>query len=481
MSYPGSEFDATWQALLAPEGYSNPVPPPTPYHLAVIGAGPAGLITAIVAAGLGAKVALIERERMGGDCLNVGCVPSKALLEITHQRPDVSFDEAFAWLREVRAGIAPHDSVERYSEAGVDVYLGSARFSSREEIVVGDQPIRARRMVIATGARASIPPIPGLREAGALTNEDVFDLTEQPRRLGILGGGAIGCELAQVFARLGTEVHIFEMAPRLLPLESIEASEALAESMRAHGVTLHLGQGVEQVEGGNVSTIVAGSSRVEVDKVLVALGRRPNTDDLGLKLAGVNVSERGLIAVDSKLRSSNPHIFAAGDCASALQFTHHADAQARIIVQNALFLPTAKANKLVIPRCTYTAPEVASVGASAAELDTQGIAYERYRVDFAELDRGRADPSGGGFAEVLCRQGKDKILGATVVGKDSGEQLAPLVLLMANGLGLSAAGKTVLSYPTRAEYIKRLADAYTRTRFTPTAAKLMKRWLDRLV
>ncbi len=481
MSYPGSEFDASWQALLAPQNYENPIPPTTPYHLAVIGAGPAGLITSIVAAGLGARVALIERHMMGGDCLNVGCVPSKALLEYTAANPQGSFDDAFSWMREVRAGIAPHDSIERYREAGVDVYIGSAKFDSRELISVGDQPIKARRYVIATGAQASVPPIPGLLQANALTNESVFNLTEQPKRLAILGGGAIGCELAQVFARLGTEVHIFEMAQRLLPLESIDAGNALAEAMRQLGVTLHLGAGVESVTGEGPNLVSAGGNQIEVDKVLVALGRKPNTDGLSLKLAGINTDKRGLIEVDSKLRTTNSHVYAAGDCASLLQFTHHADAQARLIVQNALFLPTAKTDKLVIPRCTYTHPEVASIGQSEAELTDSGVRFERFRVDFDELDRGRADPDGGGFAEVLTKKGSDRILGATIVGRDAGEQIASIGLLMSNGLGLKAAGKAVVTYPTRAEYLKRLADAYTRSRFTPFAAKTLKAWLDRLV
>lgn len=481
MSYPGSEFDASWQSLLAPQNYENPIPPTTPYHLAVIGAGPAGLITAIVAAGLGARVALIERHMMGGDCLNVGCVPSKALLEYTAANPGSDFGAAFSWMREVRAGIAPHDSIERYREAGVDVYIGSAKFDSRDQISIGDQPINARRYVIATGAQASVPPVPGLQEANALTNESVFNLTEQPKRLAILGGGAIGCELAQVFARLGTEVHIFEMAQRLLPLESHEAGAALAESMQQLGVALHLGAGVESVSGTGPNLVSAGGEQIEVDKVLVALGRKPNTDGLALKLAGINTDKRGLIVVDSKLRTTNSHIFAAGDCASQLQFTHHADAQARVIVQNALFLPTAKADKFVVPRCTYTHPEVASIGRGEAELSESGVSFERFSVRFDELDRGRADPDGGGFAEVLTKKGSDRILGATIVGRDAGEQIASIGLLMSNGLGLKAAGKSIVTYPTRAEYLKRLADAYTRSRFTPLAAKTLKTWLDRLV
>ena len=472
MTYPGAEHDANWLSHVAPTDYTNPEPEAL-YHLVVIGAGTAGLISAIGAAGLGAKVALVERHRMGGDCLNVGCVPSKALLAYTDRTENPQFDEAFAWLRGVRADIAPHDSVARYSELGVDVFLGDARFSSRDSVTVGETVLRGRRFAICTGAAASVPPIPGLAESLPLTNDNVFDLTERPEVLGILGAGAIGCELAQVFARLGTRVHLFEMAPRVLPLENERAGQAVADALIDAGVTLHLGNPVERVDD---NVIEAAGERVPVSRVLVALGRRPNTTGLSLPLAGVELADGGFIRVDEKLRSTNPHIFAAGDCASPVQFTHHADAQARVVVQNALFAPTAKADGLVVPHCTYTQPEVASVGLSEAALRETGRAFDRYAVDFAELDRGKATPGTSGFAEVLTAKGKDTILGATIVAPDAGELLAPVCLLMSNGLGLAAAGKTIFSYPTRAEFLKRLANDYNRTRLTPVAGKAFARW-----
>ena len=476
MSYPGADFDLQWQQALAPEDYENPTPDGR-YHLVVIGAGPAGLISAIGAAGLGAKVALIERHRMGGDCLNVGCVPSKALLEYTAHQAKPDFDGAFAWLREVRASIAPHDSVQRYSELGVDVYLGEARFLDHHAVEVGGQRLEGRRLAICTGAAPGVPPIPGLREANPLTNETVFDLREKPNSIGILGAGAIGCELSQVFARLGVEVHLFEMADRVLPLEGEEASAALAASMEALGVHLHLGAAVESVAGGAPHTIHAAGVDYAVDQVMVALGRRPNTDGLSLKLAGIEVDQRGLIRVDEKLRTTNRHVYAAGDCASALQFTHHADAQARVIVQNALFLPSASTAGFVVPHCTYTQPEVASVGESVASLESAGKTFDRYRIGFEELDRGRAELGDSGFAEVYTEKGSDKILGATIVGPDAGEQLAPICLLISQGLGLAAVQKTMLSYPTRSEYLKRLSDAYNRTRLTPMASKVIAAWM----
>lgn len=477
MSYVGAEFDASTTALLSPPDYQNPTPNGR-YHLVVVGAGPAGLITAIGAAGLGAKVALVERHRMGGDCLNVGCVPSKALLEYTASHPNAGFDDAFSWLREVRAGIAPHDSVARYSEAGVDVYMGEATFNSQGHITVDGTVLPARRTVICTGARAAIPPIPGLQEADPLTNETIFDLTTAPASLSILGAGAIGCELALVFARLGVEVHIYEMADRVLPIEIEAASASVGEALLKAGVNLHLGQGVSAVARTEHGfSVTAGDSQVHTEQLLVALGRQPNTDKLQLENAGVELNPRGFIVTDNKLRTKNKRIYAAGDCTAALQFTHHADAQARAVIQNTLFAPTAKIDGFIVPHCTYTKPEVASIGPNESALADSGTAYDVYEFDFEELDRGRAEVNGAGFAKVYTKKGSDQILAATIVGHDAGEQLSPLCVLMSNGLGLSAAGKAMYAYPTRSEYLKRLADAYNRSRFTPRVANLFKTWL----
>ena len=474
--YPGADFDAAARALLAPDDYENPEPAGR-YHLIVIGAGPAGLISAIGAAGVGARVALIERGLMGGDCLNVGCVPSKALLEYTARTTAPAFGDAFRWLREVRAGIAPHDSVARYNELGADVFLGEARFVDAHTVAVGDTQLTGRRIAICVGARAAVPPIPGLVESSPLTNETVFDLTEAPDSVAILGAGPIGCELATVFARLGVTVHLFEMADRILPLETLAASERLADALRALGVTLHVGDAVQEVVPGEPVQVKSAQGIVSVERIVVALGRSPNTDSLQTENAGVTLDPRGFVVTDAKLRTSAKHIYAAGDCRGGLQFTHHADAQARVVVQNALFAMTARVDGLVVPHCTYTHPEIASVGAREEDLDAANQPYDVYEVSFDELDRGRAELDGTGFARVLTAKGKDKILGATIVGHDAGEQLAPLCLLMSNGLGLGAAGKALYSYPTRSEYLKNLANAYTRSRFTPTVAALFKNWL----
>lgn len=478
-TYPGADFDQISWGLLSPQNYENPTPW-SRYHLVVVGAGPAGLISAIGAAGLGAKVALIERHRMGGDCLNVGCMPSKALLAYS-KRSDADFQQAFRWLREVRAGIAPHDSVERYIDAGVDVFLGEAAFNDSGDICVDGMPLNARRIALCTGASAAVPPIPGLSQAQPLTNETVFDLTQPPASLAILGAGAIGCELAQAFAGLGVKVSLFELADRVLPNETPLASQAVASALEDAGVAVYVGQGVQEIRGRG--TVVCGGTEIHCERVLVALGRKPNTAGLNLEAAGVRLDTQGSVVTNAKLQTSNKHIFAAGDCTAELQFTHHADAQARALIQNVLFAPTAKVDGLIVPHCTYTDPEVASVGSTPRALDVAGVPYDTFGFDLNELDRSRADPkvrsASTQHAEVYTRKGSDKILGATIVGSDAGELLAPICVMMSNGLGLSAAQKTIFSYPTRSEYLKRLGDAYNRGRMTPTVAKLFDWWLGR--
>lgn len=474
--YPGESYDRTWRELVFPRNYRNPTPR-SRYHLIVIGAGPAGLVTAIAAAGLGARVALVERQAMGGDCLNVGCIPSKSLLEFTRRNPGCPADEAFAWLRQVRAEVARHDSVDRYRRHGVDVFLGSAHFLDRESVAVDELQLRARRFVIATGARAAMPPIPGLASSNPLTNESIFDLAEPPRRLAILGAGPIGCEMAQAMARLGVEVHLFELADRVLPGESASAGNVLGPALESDGVTLHLGSLVSDVTVGDDGPVLhADGISIAAGQVLVAAGRRANVEGLRLHRAGVELHDRRIV-VDKKLRTANRRIYAAGDVCSRHQFTHNADAHARIVVQNALFAPTANTSSLVVPRCTYTDPEVAQVGPTHEELDLAGTAYDSYRVEFADLDRGKAAGDRHGFVEVMTKKGRDTILGGTIVGEDAGEQLAGLCLAMNNGFGLSRLGKTMLPYPTRGEYLKHLADAYNRTRLTPLAQALMNLWL----
>ena len=363
----------------------------------------------------------------------------------------------------------------------MDVFLGDGVFNEKGHVCVGDAVLKGRRVAICTGARAAVPAIPGLRESDPLTNETVFDLREKPDSLAILGAGAIGCELAQVFARLGVHVDLFELADRVLPNENHLASATLAQALTEAGVTLHLGAAVREVIGSG--QIVTDKEVVECDRVLVALGRQPNTEGMNLAAAGVQVDARGFIVSDAKLRTTNKRVFAAGDCTAALQFTHHADAQARALIQNALFLPTAKIDELVVPHCTYTRPEIASVGLNEEQLQAAGMPYDEYEFYFDELDRTKAMPfsdrtarAAKGYAQIFTARGKDTILGATLVGDDAGELLAPICLLMSQKLGLAAAQRTLFSYPTRSEYLKRLADVYNRGRMTPSIARLFQRW-----
>jgi pyruvate/2-oxoglutarate dehydrogenase complex dihydrolipoamide dehydrogenase (E3) component len=465
-----------YRRLVFPAGHRNPQPVKR-YNLVVIGAGPAGLVTSMAAASLGAQVALVERHAMGGDCLNFGCVPSKTLLAAA--AAGLPFATAMERVRSVRASIARHDSVERFTAAGVDVYLGEARFHGPHLIKVGEASLHTRKSVIATGARPALPPITGLETSVPLTNESVFEPGPQPLRLAILGAGAAGCELAQAFARLGTRVELFEVAPQILPREDPQAAALVAGALAREGVVLHTGSQVHSVgatpEG--IELAIAGGVRVVVDRVLVTAGRHRNVEGLGLDKAGVRLDERGAIAVDHRLRTAHPDIYAAGDVCSQYQFTHAADAHARIVVRNALFRGRARADRLVVPRCVYTKPEVAHVGPTRCQLDERGVPYDRYRVDWAELDRGMTDDAADGYAEILASRGSGQILGATLVGRDAGEQLAPILLLMGRGRGLESVGSLVLPYPTRSEYLRRLADAHARKRLTPRVARVLGWWL----
>jgi pyruvate/2-oxoglutarate dehydrogenase complex dihydrolipoamide dehydrogenase (E3) component len=479
-----------------PPDWVNPEPAGR-YNLVVIGAGTAGLVTAAGAAGLGAKVALIERDFLGGDCLNVGCVPSKALIRAARAAADVreagaygvavppgarvDFPAVMERLRRLRASISPNDSAQRFRSLGVDVFFGSARFTGPDSIEVG-RTLRFVRAVIATGARAVRPNIPGLAEAAFLTNETVFSLTELPRRLAVIGAGPIGCELAQAFARCGAEVSLIGNRSQIMPREDRDAAALVEAAMRRDGIRLLLGANVRQVVKQAGDTVLhleqAGQiGEVRADAVLVGVGRAPNVEGLNLEAAGVEYDTRQGVKVDDRLRTSNHRIFAAGDICSRFKFTHAADAMARIAIQNALFLPTARASTLVIPWCTYTDPEVAHVGLSEEEAKQQGRAVRTFREDLAHVDRAILDGEVEGFVKVHVETGTDKIMGATIVARHAGDMISTLTLAMTAGLGLGALAKTIFPYPTQAEAIKRVADAYNRTRLTPFVKRLFEKWL----
>jgi pyruvate/2-oxoglutarate dehydrogenase complex dihydrolipoamide dehydrogenase (E3) component len=496
---PVQPWDTHNQKLVSnvhPADWKNPTPAPR-YNLVVIGGGTAGLVSAVGAAGLGAKVALIEKHLMGGDCLNVGCVPSKAIIRAARKAagvrdmadfgvnvPDgttIDFGKVMERMRRLRADISPHDSAKRFSELGVDVFLGAGKFAGPDTIEVGGQTLRFTKAVIATGARAAAPPIPGLKDVPYLTNETLFSLTELPKRLGIIGAGPIGCEMAQSFARFGSEVYLIEATHGILPREDRDASEIVRAAMERDGVKLLCcGKDLKLAKSaGGVRLQVESHGKgydVEVDQLLVAVGRAPNVEGLGLETVGVEFDKKG-VKVNDRLQTANPHIYACGDICSPYQFTHAADFMARIVIQNALFKGRAKASSLIIPWATYTSPEIAHVGLYEKEAKDKGIEVDTFTQELSKVDRAILDGETEGFVRVHVRKGTDEIVGATVVAAHAGDLIGELTLAMKAKVGLKTIGGTIHPYPTQAEAIRKTGDLYNRTRLTPFVRSLMNRWL----
>lgn len=482
-------------AQVHPLDWKNPEPA-SRYNLVVIGAGTAGLVCAAGAAGLGAKVALIECHLMGGDCLNVGCVPSKAVIRAARAAaavrdageygvhvPDgvqVDFGQAMERMRRLRASIAPNDSAQRFSDLGVDVFIGNGWFIDTKTVEVAGQRLNFKKAVIAAGARAAAPPIEGLANVAYLTNETVFSLTELPKRLAVIGAGPIGCEMAQAFARLGSEVFLVEAMHGILPKEDSDASGIVLESMLKDGVKL-LCCGKElklaKADGGKIRLVVESHGKGYdeiVDQLLVAVGRAPNIEGLGLEEAGVAFDKKG-VRVNDRLQTTNPNIYAAGDICSPYQFTHAADFMARIVIRNALFFGRAKASALTIPWCTYTEPEIAHVGLYEKQAEEQGIAIDTFTRELKDVDRSILEGRTNGLVRVHVRKGTDKIVGATIVAANAGDMISELTLAMTHGLGLKHISGTIHPYPTQAEAIRQIGDAYNRTRLTPFAKSLFSR------
>jgi len=480
-----------------PGDWANPEPAGR-YNLVVIGAGTAGLVAAAGAAGLGARVALVERHLMGGDCLNFGCVPSKGIISAgrvaTSVRDagrfgvnlsdgwSVDFGAAMERMRELRAGISSHDSAARFRDLGIDVFLGEGQFTGPDTARVTGRTLRFSKAVIATGARAAAPPIPGLDKVEYLTNETVFSLTELPSRIGIIGAGPIGVELGQTFARLGSEVFLVEATHGILPREDPDAAEIVRNSLLCDGVHL-LCCGREtkvRKDGAQIRLYVEshGKSYEEpVDKLLVAVGRAPNVENLNLEAAGVEYDARSGVEVDEKLRTSNSRIFAAGDVCSRYKFTHAADFMARIVIRNALFKGRAKASALTIPWCTYTSPEIAHVGRYPDEAEKQGIGIDTYTQELDHVDRAILEGETEGFVRIHVKKGTDQILGATIVAANAGDMISEVTLAMTHGLGLKKIADTIHPYPTQAEAIRKVGDLYNRSRLTPFVKSLFQKWL----
>lgn len=478
-----------------PDSWTNPEPKDR-YHMVVIGAGTAGLISAAGSAGLGAKVALIERHLMGGDCLNVGCVPSKGVIRASRSWQEAreanerfggpvipedavgDFGFAMERMRRLRAGISIHDSARRYRDLGIDVFLGQGKFVSRDTVEVGGKRLRFRRAVIATGARAAVPHIPGLAEAGFRTNETIFNLTELPKRLVVVGGGPIGCELAQSFARFGSQVSHLVQESHILPREDADAAEIVQQAMIRDGVHFEFHMKVLEVRLQGAEKVVVferGGLRHEAvaDEILLAAGRTPNVDGLGLEEAGVRHGKRG-VEVDDTLRTSNKSIFACGDVASRFQFTHIADAQARIVIQNALFFGRSKASALTVPWSTYTTPEVAHVGLSAKDAQAKGIEVETLTVPLSTVDRAILDGADEGFLRVHVEKGskEGRIVGATLVAEHAGDMIGEICLAVTHGIGLKKIASVIHPYPTQGEAVKKAADQWRRGALTPMVKKI---------
>ncbi|MDC0936623.1 mercuric reductase [Pirellulales bacterium] len=495
---PYDDHNQRLESNVHPPDWNNPTPEGT-YNLVVIGAGTAGLVAAAGAAGLGAKVALVERDLLGGDCLNVGCVPSKGLISAARVRrsmryadefgvrvPDgatVDFPAVMERMRRLRAEISPNDSAARFRDLGVDVYLGQAEFVDSQSVQVADRTLRFKKAVICTGARAQAPPIPGLDSVDYLTNETIFSLTELPQRLGVIGAGPIGCELAQSFVHFGSQVFLVESAHGVLTNEDPDAARVVEAALRRDGVQLLCcGRDTKLKPGDDGQVRITleshGTTYDEaVDKLLVAVGRAPNVAGMGLEKVGVQFDEKQGLEVNDHLRTTNPNIFAAGDVCSKYKFTHAADFMARIVIQNALFFGRAKASSLTIPWCTYTSPEVAHVGLYPAQAEKQGVEIDTYTQEFAEVDRAILEGDTEGFARVHVRRGTDEIVGATVVAANAGDMIGEVSLAMTHGLGLKKVASAIHPYPTQAEAIRKLGDQFNRTRLTPRVKWAMEKLL----
>jgi pyruvate/2-oxoglutarate dehydrogenase complex dihydrolipoamide dehydrogenase (E3) component len=495
---PMDEYNQRLVSHVHPSDWVNPQPAEL-YDLVVIGAGTAGLVVAAGAAGLGLglKVALIEKHLMGGDCLNVGCVPSKCIIRSSRvvgemmeagafgvSPPagiDVNFPAVMERMRKLRAGISHHDSAVRFQTLGIDVFLGAGHFLRNNGIEVGDKILRYKKAVIATGARAVRPSIEGIEEAGFLTNETVFSLVDRPQRLAVIGGGPIGCELAQAFSRLGCQVILFHKHSHLLDKEDADAAEIVQNAFIREGIRLVLNSEIEQVkktpEGKTIDFISNGAKQsIVVDEILVGAGRAPNVEGLNLEAVGVEYDRLG-VTVNDCLQTTNPKIYAAGDICLNWKFTHAADAAARIVIKNTLFSPfglgRSKLSSLVMPWVTYTDPEIAHVGMYEQEAQDKRIEVNTIKIPMSSVDRAITDGETEGFVKIYHKKGSDQILGATIVARHAGEMISEVTTAMVNKIGLNGLSSVIHPYPTQAEGIKKAADAYRRTLLTPTSKKIL--------
>jgi pyruvate/2-oxoglutarate dehydrogenase complex dihydrolipoamide dehydrogenase (E3) component len=481
-----------------PPDWRNPVPR-EPYHLVVIGAGPAGLVAARAAAALGARVALVEKHLLGGLSLNYGCIPSQALIRTSRlyaemrnaeaygaRSPPVEVDFALAMarMRRIRARAGRVDSAARIAAAGIDLFFGTASFVGPDVIDVDGLRLRFRKALIATGSRSLLPSIPGLDAAGYLTNETLFDLTTLPKSLLVIGGGPVGCQVAQALCRFGCRVVIAHAEPLFLPKEERDAAQLLAEALARDGVEIHLNttainvrvelgkKVVETLNDGNVAMI-------KVDEILTGIGRVPALSGLNLEAAGVRYDANEGVAVDDFLRTSNRRVFAAGDICLEHQYTDTAEASARIVVRNALCFGRERLSALKIPWCTYTDPEIAHVGLYVRQARARGISVKTFAVPMHDVDRAITDGEESGYVKIHVREGSDEILGATIVARHAGEMINDLSLALVADIGLGTIARVMHAYPTQAEGIKKAAMAYADKPASRWMAWLRRRWFSR--
>lgn len=494
---PQDAYECERTANVHPLEWSNPRPASC-YQLVIVGGGSAGLAAAQCAVALGARVALVERHLLGGTCLNTGCLPSKAIIRTSRlyaemrdanrygaQVPDdvrVDFAAAMERVRRIRSHISGGDSVRKLATAGVDVFFGNVEFSGVDTLTVNGEQLRFQKALVATGARPHVPSIPGLREAGFLTNANVFNLTELPPRLLVIGGGPLGCELAQAFGRLGARVTIVQDMPLFLYREERDAAQILSEAFARDGIEVRLNtQAVAvRVENGEKRVDLLSDdyhNTVAVDAILAGTGRVPNVEGLNLEAAGIDYTAGNGIRVDDFLCTSNPRIYAAGDVCLERRYTDTAIASARIAVQNALFRGRERMSDLIIPWCTYTDPEIAHVGLYVREANRQGIPVKTFTIPMHEIDRAVTDSEDGGFVKIHVRERTDRILGATIVARHAGDMINEITLAMVAGIGLRTLSRVIHAYPTQAEAIRRAADAYNRTRLSPRIRARLLRWL----
>ncbi|GGA02604.1 mercuric reductase [Dyella caseinilytica] len=496
---PEDAYERERIANVRPHTWNNP-PPTTPYQLVIIGAGPAGVAAAEVANALGARVALIERDMIGGDCLTNGCIPSKTMIRTAQlyaemrdarrygaEMPSditVDFPAVMERVRRIRTHLSGGVSAQRLAQEGIDLFFGDARFTGPDALMIKGEILRFEKALIATGAHPLIPPIPGLAEAGYLTNENVFDLTELPRRLLVIGGGPLGCELAQAFCRLGSKTIIVQDKPLFLGKEERDAAQILSDAFARDGIEVRLNTtavAVRMENGEKLIDLVSDDYRnkVAVDAILTGIGHLPNVRQLGLEVAGVDYDIIHGVHVDDFLRTSNPNIYAAGDVCLEHKYTHTAEAAAHIVVENALFGGRERLSELVIPWCTFTDPEIAHVGLYVREANRLEIPIKTFTIPMHEIDRAATDSQQDGFVKIHVKGRTDKILGATIVARHAGDMINEVTLAMVAGIGLRTLARVIHAYPTQAAAIQKAAQAYYRTRFTPSIQARARRWLAR--